>query len=77
MSITLELPGDLLKELRELTAKLDDGAAIEEAVSEFIRLKRLQELKSAPSSWEATQQACSFRRIPMRISWRTGPIMTT
>jgi hypothetical protein len=54
-----------LKELRELTAKLDDGAAIEEAVSEFIRLKRLQELKSAAGkidfsdSWREMDEADS------------------
>jgi len=55
MSIILDLPGDLLEELRELTAKPEDEMAITEAVFEFIRLKRLQELKSAAGTIDFTE----------------------
>ena len=63
MSITLELPGELVSDLKELTSQQDCEAAVEEAVAEFIRMKRLQELKSASGkiefsdSWKEMDEA--------------------
>lgn len=46
MSITIDLPTSVLEELKDIASADDEAGAVTEAVDEYVRFKRLQELKT-------------------------------
>jgi hypothetical protein len=52
MSITVELPAQEIAALKQLTRRDDDAEAIIAAAREFVRLRRLRELKAASGKVE-------------------------
>lgn len=65
MSITIDLPTSVLEELKDIANANDEATAVTQAVNEYVRFKRLQELKGISgkvdfsNDWKSLDQADS------------------
>jgi hypothetical protein len=65
MSITIDLPAQEIAAVKELTRLENDAEAIVQATREFVRLRRLRELKAASGKvdFDANWQELEAREL--------------